>query len=81
MKKKILFVALFLAAVAVFFQLNSKYEKMDSLLLENIEALASGEGTGNFGTPTCFGSGSVDCPIFHDKVYMVKEYTGYAIFD
>lgn len=73
MKKKILFVALFLAAVAVSFQLNSKHEKMNSLLLENIEALASGEGNGNLGTPTCFGSGSVDCPIFYDKVYMVKE--------
>lgn len=47
MKKKILFVALFLAAVAVSFQLNSKHEKMNSLLLENIEALASGEGNGN----------------------------------
>lgn len=81
MKKKILFVALFLAAVAVSFQLNSKHEKMNSLLLENIEALASGEGNGNLGAPTCFGYGSVDCPIFHDKVYFVKEYTGYAIFD
>ena len=76
MKKKILFVALFLAAVAVSFQLNSKYEKMDSLLLENIEALASEERDAPI---SCFGWGSVDCPVIQAKVLQVYE--GYAIFD
>ena len=44
MKKKILFIALFLAAVAASFQWSVEHENLDSLMLENIEALASGEG-------------------------------------
>ena len=44
MKKKILFMFLFLVAVAASFQLGAERENLDSLMLENIEALASGEG-------------------------------------
>lgn len=40
MKKKILFVALVLVAAAASFQWSTKQEKLDSLMLENIEALA-----------------------------------------
>ena len=41
----------------------------DILLLNNIEALANNEGgTGG----KCILSGSVDCPISHIKVYIVR---------
>ena len=70
MKKKILFIALFLAAVAASFQWSVEHENLDSLMLENIEALASGEGHVNI---SCFGFGSVDCPSSHVKVYLVQE--------
>ena len=73
MKKKILFIALFLAAVAASFQWSVEHENLDSLMLENIEALASGEGHVSI---DCLGSGSVDCPISHVKVYLVSE-SGY----
>lgn len=69
MKKKILFISLFLvAAVAISFQLNAGKNNWGSLMLENIDALASGEWETN---PQCFGSGSVDCSIDHVKVYFV----------
>ncbi|GAB6867704.1 NVEALA domain-containing protein [Bacteroides rodentium] len=69
MKKKILFISLFLvAAVTISFQLNAGKNDLGSLMLENIDALASGEWET---TPQCFGSGSVDCPIDHVKVYFV----------
>jgi len=42
---------------------------LDSLMLENIEALASGEEAELI---NCIGSGSVDCPIDHVKVYLVQ---------
>ncbi len=73
MKKKILFMFLFLAAVAASFQWSVEHENLDSLMLENIEALASGEGHVSI---DCLGSGSVDCPISHVKVYLVSE-SGY----
>lgn len=68
MKKKILFIALFLVAAVVTFQIGAKRENRDYLMLENIEALASDEWTPS---PKCFGSGSVDCPANHVKVYFV----------
>lgn len=68
MKKKILFVALFWVATVASFQMGIKYEKLDSLMLENIEALASGEGGTRY---DCFDIGSVDCPHNHVKVYIV----------
>ncbi|WP_348768202.1 NVEALA domain-containing protein [uncultured Bacteroides sp.] len=70
MKKKILFMFLFLVAVAASFQWSVEHENLESLMLENIEALASGEGLVNI---SCFGSRSVDCPISHVKVYLVQE--------
>lgn len=73
MKKKVLFIGLFLAAiVAVSFQFNSRKENLESLMLENIDALASGEWNTN---PRCFGTGSVDCPSSDVKVeYVVGLY-------
>lgn len=69
MKKKILFVALFLVATVASFQMGTKHERWDSLMLENIEALASGEGGMEY---RCVGTGSVDCPYNHVKVYFVQ---------
>ncbi|MCD8094255.1 MAG: NVEALA domain-containing protein [Bacteroides sp.] len=77
MKKKVLFVGLFLiATIAVSFQFSAKRNNLESLMLENIDALASGE----WGTlPQCVGSGSVDCPATHVKVYRVMS--GYSLED
>lgn len=49
------------------------YNKREAapLLLENIEALASGESGGE---TSCIGNGSVDCPVFNIKVYRVYTY-------
>lgn len=72
MKKKVLFISLFLVATVVAsFQFSSEKEKMQSLMLENIDALASGEWGGFV---QCVGSGSVDCPRTHYKVYAVGTY-------
>lgn len=71
MKKKILFVALFLVATVASFQMGTKHERWDSLMLENIEALASGEGGVRY---ECVGFGSVDCPHNHVKVYIVGKF-------
>lgn len=71
MKKKVLFISLVLVAMAtIAFQLKSKKGNLDSLMLENMEALAFGEWET---TPHCFGSGSVDCPVTHVKVYIVGD--------
>ena len=69
MKKKVLLISLFLVATVVTsFQFSSEKENLQSLMLENIDALASGE----WGTaPFCVGTGSVDCPSSYVKVYMV----------
>ena len=61
MKKKVLLISLFLVATVVSsFQFSSEKENLQSLMLENIDALASGEWGG---APRCVGVGSVDCPI------------------
>lgn len=44
--------------------LNSRKLMMNSLMEENVEALASGEYNHVF----CFGSGEIDCPSNHVKV-------------
>lgn len=73
MKTKILFIGLFLVAVVASFRLNTKSKKLEYLILENIEALASGE-SGN--DNRCGGVGSVDCPINHSKVqYVATKYS------
>lgn len=68
MKKKVLFIGLFLiATISVSFQFSAKRNNLESLMLENIDALASGEWET---MPQCIGSGSVDCPN-HVKVYFI----------
>lgn len=72
MKKKVLFISLFLVATVVAsFQFSSEKENLQSLMLENIDALASGEWGGAI---RCVGSGSVDCPHDHVKVYVIGTY-------
>lgn len=70
MKKKILAVAMcMVCAISTFISLNTE-QKMDDLLLMNVEALASGEGN----VPIdCIGKGSVDCPGREVKVKYVME--------
>lgn len=72
MKKKFLFMGLFLVVMgATAFCFNSKSEGLEGLMLENIEALAAGEGSS---LVHCIGTGSVDCPKFQIKVYCVVLY-------
>lgn len=77
MKKKILFVVLVLVVAVASFQWGIKHEKMDTLMLENIEALASIEQESGY--VGCYGKGSVDCPNSTIKVYFVKKSTGYSL--
>lgn len=77
MKKKILFISLFLVvAITVTFLFNKERSNLENLMLENIDALASGESDIFI---RCVGSGSVDCPRNHVKVYLVRE--GYSLED
>lgn len=83
MKKRSLMV--FLPTVIVsLYSLHITYNEscsnseMSSLLLENIEALAAGEGGtdgGEFEVSKikCIGIGALDCPIIHEKVKYVEE--------
>lgn len=69
MKKKILFIGVFgVVAIVASFQFNSEKASLESLMLENIDALASGEWDPS---AHCVGRGSVDCPANHVKVYFV----------
>ena len=47
-----------------------KSQNVDPLLLQNVEALASGEESSQI---HCYWRGSVDCPVSHDKVEIVYE--------
>lgn len=69
MKKKTLFIGLLgVAAIVTSLQFNSKKDCLESLMLENIDALASGEWDSS---AHCVGTGTVDCPANHVKVYFV----------
>lgn len=74
MKKKVLFVGLLLVASITFtFYSHSREERMQDFILENIDALASDEASGN---TTCIGSGSLDCPFNYAKVeYIIENYS------
>lgn len=48
---------------------NRNNKLHSAILLNNIEALATPENP----TARCFGTGSVDCPLFHIKVEYVFE--------
>lgn len=75
MKKKIfLLMALVVAAIGGVYYSHAGGCTMDELMIENVEALAAGEG----GTPVyCIGYGCVDCPLNTVKVKYVA--TGYSL--
>ena len=70
MKKLLFFSILIMAVLSVNYSL--KEPRVNTLLLDNIEALAADEHDIN-----CFGSGSVDCPATKVKVEYVA--TGYSL--
>ncbi|MCY6324756.1 NVEALA domain-containing protein [Bacteroides fragilis] len=61
---------LLVAIVSVWFKPIEKSQDADPLLLQNVEALASGEDSSQ---THCYGRGSVDCPVSHDKVDVVYD--------
>lgn len=68
--RKTFLAILVIAAMAVMFgKLSNKEKLVNNLLLENVEALASGEGGGIW----CIGSGDTTCPSTGDKVAYTKE--------
>lgn len=72
--KKLAILLFCIVAVWTIKNISSYQNKVSSLLLYNIEALAADESM----LPTqCLGSGSVDCPASHDKVKYVFQ--GYSL--
>ena len=78
MKNKIKVAVISLCAVGAItaFCSQKSGKQMDDLLLENVEALAWGEGGG---PSNCLGLGDVDCPFSKTKVKYVM--TGYSLED
>ena len=75
MRKSILIFSLIVVTIVIvtFCAREDRYST-NMLLLENVEALAYGEGPVN-----CLGSGTVDCPHTFRKVKYVME--GYSLED
>ena len=71
MKKYLKFgVFSFVVLVSIFFCRKAEHNKLQNvILLNNVEALAAGENP----TTRCRGTGSVDCPLNHEKVKYVFE--------
>ncbi len=65
MKKILVFMGVVAIAMGGYVYKKQSSARISSLLLENIEALADTETTNII----CLGTGSVDCPFNHDKVY------------
>ena len=68
--KNYLKAAFLLVAIVSVLQPIEKSQDADPLLLQNVEALASGEDSSQ---THCYGRGSVDCPVSHDKVDVVYD--------
>lgn len=73
-KLSILLFLLCIVAIGVIKKQSSHQDKVSSLLLYNIEALAADE---IMRPVRCLGRGSIDCPASHDKVDYVAE--GYSL--
>ena len=71
MKKYLKFGVLsFVVLVSIFFCRKAEHNELQNvILLNNVEALAAGENP----TTKCIGTGSVDCPLNHEKVKYVFE--------
>lgn len=77
MKKKVLvFISVLIATAFIYSYSDSEKAGLNALLLENVEALASGEYDD---TTRCWGDGSVDCPYVDAKVEYV--FGGYSLED
>lgn len=50
---------------------DTRNDKLEGLMLDNVEALANGEGNGAY---DCLGSGTVDCHGHYVK-YMIEGYS------
>lgn len=74
MKKKILLLAICMAALCIYVGLsNTQNCTIDPFVLENIEALAADEVGPDV---QCWGIGCVDCPDSHTKVaYVLSGYS------
>lgn len=73
MKMKSYLKATFLLVVIIsvwYLKPVQKSQNVDPLLLQNVEALASGEESSQIHANN---NGSVDCPVSHDKVEIVYE--------
>ena len=73
-KLSVFFFLLCIVAIGAIKKQSSHQDKVSSLLLYNIEALAAGE---TMRPVRCLGRGSIDCPASHDKVDYVAE--GYSL--
>lgn len=65
MKKILVFMVVVAVAMGGYVYKKQSFAEMPPLLLENIEALAYSE----IGDVYCLGTGEVDCPLDHSKVY------------
>lgn len=71
MKKTFLAICVIAGMAVMFGKLSNKEKLVNNLFLENVEALAAGEGGGAW----CRGSGNTTCPMTGTKVaYTVEAY-------
>lgn len=71
MRKTFLVIFVVAGIAAMFGKFSNKEEIVNNLLLENVEALASGEGGGTW----CVGTGCTICSATGEKVaYMAESY-------
>ncbi len=71
-KIKLSFGACVLSALAILFMQPREESSMTSVLMENVEALAVGEGYNHI---YCIGDGSVDCPETHVRVMIYETFS------
>lgn len=67
-KRNLVFMVVIATSIGGYIYNNQSSANVSSLLLENVEALADEE----YEHVSCFGTGSVDCPLNNTKVYFVK---------
>lgn len=75
MKKLVILALLCVVAVWTAKGVSKHKDHMNSLLLYNIEALAANGEHADVGF--CYGAGTLDCPVSHDKVEYIAS--GYSL--
>lgn len=74
MKKKVVILLLCTVAVLSTKYFSSPKAERSALLLYNVEALASDDE--DIGISRCYGTGTLDCPVSHEKVeYIFRGYS------